>query len=779
MKKNKPIQIWPGDKRLLDGTQDIVYMGPVIYTSLFFFIIGYGGFFSLFWIVFGTHQKGLVSHLWGTIQLQLGGLFSFLQTDFYYSYVRHMLSEIEQGNIRRVMFNMSILVSWIGGLLGAVLGFKYAYVPMSQTKHHRGMRLVEDREVYEELHREFSMLESSGLLLGRYEGMNPNDPKLYNPKTRPKDLIELPEDRRRTHFIYVAGSGRGKTHTIYTHQVVPIYNHIRQGTLPYKLLIVDTPKSDYSKAFYEKHMVRIAPHEQGAKCWDIAKDLNHSLKAEAFWEGVIPDSDGDKIWGIAARQVGAGTTTTLINLAPGQWTYGMQAQLLSRNPMFLKMLLNEHYIEAKQVLDSAETTLTSVMFNLGAYTSSFIQLARIYDGYDYKREIKQATAKALKIPEYLEYIFAEMCFDEDEADMPEDLKKTMAIMFNGITREMNKNQPEWKWKEYAEFLKSKTLEDLIRIADKNVEAGLIKLEEKNMGGFIKICSTIIARHELWDEIESRGRFSVREWIINDEVKKRILVLKPSETYPTLTEPLIRGMLYYINRVILGEVKDDPKRKFQIIIDELQSNGNIDPFLGPALALYRSKGIGMTLAFQDLSQLNKLYGEEFVQFLNSNTTNIFVLGVNQGTTATSLSEMLGERTILKLHQSQSFSEGGKSTSQDWQEHQVKVMTPDEVNSKLGVKREFAEIHYLYLGGGMKNAYILRNKLVSYKSRSESKPASWITEPPPKKSYEDIQAVWRANAYKEMKKVDKTLSFIDELEEDLDNNLTDNKYKDVIN
>ena len=188
---------------------------------------------------------------------------------------------------------------------------------------------------------------------------------------------------------------------------------------------------------------------------------------------------------------------------------------------------------------------------------------------------------------------------------------------------------------------------------------------------------------------------------------------------------------------------------------------------------------MTLAFQDLSQLNKLYGEEFVQFLNSNTTNIFVLGVNQGTTANSLSEMLGERTILKLHQSQSFSEGGKSTSQDWQEHQVKVMTPDEVNSKLGVKREFAEIHYLYLGGGMKNAYILRNKLVSYKSRSESKPASWITEPPPKKIYEDIQAVWRANAYKEMKKVDKTLSFIDDLEEKMEETGKENRYKDLIN
>lgn len=763
----KPIVLWPGDKRLLDGSEDIIYLGSAISMGVLGLILGLMSFF-IYWNNFPglplpQSSASKFFHFKGGLLVLLSHISPIFQTSSYDGYLKFIASINQPGSSDLTSLALRWVLTFITTAAMSVWFFMLAYKPVSSIKQVRGKKKLEGKAAYDDLKMQWMGTKGSGLLVGRFEDYDPSKAENYT-KENLSTIIQLPENFRRTHSIYIGGTGRGKTNTIMTMVVAPIYQYIRFGWFwkglkrakgifsklmtsseevqndaeMYKLFIIDTPKGDYVNYFYAKHRILVSPETKGASCWDIANDLNHRLKAQAYWEGVIPSNDKDPIWPTSARMAATATTASLINLAPGCWNYGMQAYQLMRPAEQLKKLVEEHYPEGNQILNAAEQTLSSVMFNIGAYTSSFVELARIYDGFDIKKSICQATAKALKFPAYLDAVSQDLFLYGNDPTMPEMVRGCMGLMFKGVTRYMNKEQPDWNWKDYAEFLKKNPLPTHLMKATPFLSGEELKvLSTDFLGGWQKLCSQIVTYAEKWDKIEAAKKFSLREWLTNENPEKRILVLKPSETFPTLTEGLIRGMLFYANSVILGELKNSNTRRLQILIDELQSNGNIDPFLGPALELYRSKGCGLALAFQDLSQLEKLYGEDFVRFLTANVANIFLMGVNQGTTAEKLSEMVGKMDILKMHTSQ--SEGG--SSRNWQEHSAPVITADEINTKLGFKNGY--ISFLYLANGLNPAYILKNRQINYKERYTPALADWVTATPSSTSTElvSMEPFWR--------------------------------------
>jgi hypothetical protein len=143
--------------------------------------------------------------------------------------------------------------------------------------------------------------------------------------------------------------------------------------------------------------------------------------------------------------------------------------------------------------------------------------------------------------------------------------------------------------------------------------------------------------------------------------------------------------------------------------------------------------------QDLSQLVKIYGQEFVDFVTANTGSLFVLGIQDGFSANKFSELLGEKTIAKLHRSVSHSEGGKSTSIDEQHHQEKVMGANEFNL-LGANEATMTITYLALFARQNPAYILTAPILSYKTRAVSKPAAWIDAQHTRPALPDMDRFW---------------------------------------
>lgn len=765
MKNKEKIKVlYPGDSLPLDTTIKTKFFGSALLVGLltFFLATSIATLISLklYPVALTKTPLMMVLDYWN----MLLGMASTPLVGSGFIHYAFLFKQAVKSDSANLMAALLFAPAVLGAAAGVFMFFVF-FKPVGGVKTIRGKEKLYDKEAYANLKKEFDFLNGKDGSKGSKIVLASEDGK-FNPNTTSIDslkrgaFIEIPEEVRTKHSMVSGGTGRGKTQFIKYTQVSQIYNRILAGE-NVKAFLLDTPKGDYSSLFAEDKMFKLAPEEEGSISWDISKDLYNNLTAEAFWQGKIPANDKDPIWSNAAIAVGTGATVFLQVVAPEAWNYGMLAYLLGKSGDELEPILKTHYPEANQFLNSAEETLSSVMFNIGTYTKDFIQLGRIFDGYHTKAAIYQATAKALKHPQegYLDFITTEMEKDVDaEGDTNDESKvkahqttkeqaKFKAVMFKGLVRTLNKADSRWRWKNFAHLVNFPLEKQISLVLSK---AGLSKEEAEEIRGkttdsivanaWVRLCENVAFYAEQWDEFESQKRLSIKEWFKANNPERQILVLKPSEKFPTLTDSLIRGILTYSDSVVLGELEDSKTRKLHIIIDEFQSYGNIKTYTTKALALYRSRGCSVTLAFQDVAQLEDLYGDKWVNFLTSNMGSIFLLGTNEGTTNQRYSDLVGEATIKRLHRSVSYGANGKSISEDWQEHQVKVMTPDEFNL-LGANTGSMTINYCYIVGGLNPVYLLEAPILSYPTRSRAKEAKWVKEVHTIPQLPDLRKKWK--------------------------------------
>ncbi len=757
-KPDLPKYIWSSKDKDLDTTVKKISIPKAMLSglALFFFVYAIVFFITFSNLAFLPQPQPYVhpfGHIFGFPLLLIQHLFPIIDLDFVETY-RISVFKMFKGGYGSYVSIVYILAIGLG-LFAGIWGFIKGLVPSGGVKQVAGKVLLKGKEAYDELKREFTFLSKDGrgarLIIGADKGFNPTTQ--YIEDMKPGTYIELPEKVRRAHSMYIGGTGRGKTQLIYYREVAQIRKRLEHGE-NIQLMIADTPKGDYSKYFTNEEMVLIAPHEEGKDCgaaWDIAEDLSDALLANKFWQGKIPSSDSDPIWSNAAIAVATGATRYLQVLTGKNWNYGLLAQVLTTPGHRLDAILSQYYPEAKQILQAAHETLSSVLFNLATYTQDIVQLARIYDGYEYKRPIQQATCKLLYTESGIELIANSLRdnFDEEsivnrvladpnskqyDAEKTMKANKIMIELFTGLIRMMNlrfvdseTKKPNWSWQDMAS-----QIDDYLLAAQMMQQRMGINISQEELKYWDELVVIIRKFAQKWDEYEDVEKFSIKAWFTGrySENRKRlhkrkILILKPSETYPTLTEGLIRGMLYYTNSVILGKLKDSPTRKVHILIDEFQSYGNIQDFIKPALALYRSRGVSITVAFQDLAQMVQIYKQEFVDFMNSNIANIVILGVNDGFTANKLSDLFGQKKIRKLHRNRG---GDGKVSEDYQEHEEKVVYTNIWN-KLGANDATRSIYYLNAFAGLNPVYILKAPIINYETRYEPVEASWVDRADP--------------------------------------------------
>ncbi len=802
-KVDQPKYTWSTKDKDLDTTVKKISIPKALLSgvSLFFFvyaIVLFVGFSNN--AILPSVQPSIhpFAHILGFPLLLLQKLLPILSFDFIENYRVSVFMMMKNGHQSYVMIVYLLAIGL--GLFAGIWGFIKGLVPSGGVKQTAGKVLLKGKEAYDELKREFTFLSKDGrgarLVVGADKGFNPTTQYIGNLK--PGTFIELPEKVRRAHSMYIGGTGRGKTQLIYYREVAQLRKRLENGE-NLQLMIADTPKGDYSKYFTNEEMVLIAPHEEGKGCgaaWDIAEDLSDALLANNFWKGKIPSSDSDPIWSNAAIAVATGATRYLQVLTGKNWNYGLLAQVLTTPGHRLDAILSQYYPEAKQILQSAHETLSSVLFNLATYTQDIVQLARIYDGYEYKRPIQQATCKLLYTESGIELISNALRdnFDEEsivnrvladpnskqyDAEKTMKANKIMIEFFVGLVRMMNlrfldksTGLPNWSWEDMASQI------DDYKLATTMMQQRMnISISNEELKYWDEMVAIIRKYSAIWDKYEDVEKFSIKAWFTGrySEKNKRlhsrkVLILKPSETYPTLTEGLIRGMLYYSNSVILGKLKDSSTRKVHILIDEFQSYGNISDFIKPALSLYRSRGVSVTLAFQDLAQMVQIYKQEFVDFMNANIANIVILGVNDGFTANKLSDLFGQKKIRKLHRNRG---GDGKVSEDYQEHEEKVVYTNIWN-KLGANDATRSIHYMNAFAGLNPIYILKAPIINYETRYEPVEASWVDRSDPHINFRTglINKVIEDKKQKKDVKLDeiKTRSQIDkEIEEKIDSHL----------
>ncbi|CAD9228025.1 conserved membrane hypothetical protein [Burkholderia cenocepacia] len=856
--KQKPVLRFPGTSYLIDGPY--INVGSVIALTIlsFFFFMSFALIMSWHnfpFLPLPTNNRPALYHLVAFYEVWAGKFIPFFRGETYQQYTAWIFWLDGRDELGRLGWRW--LLSFLFGAVAAIKIAFAAWKPVTTEIQTRGRVLVEGEDAYPTLKADFAnqvRREAENKIDGQPapippafiwetdEGYIPTDPD--NDQLKPGEKVVMPDAQRRTHFFFAAGTRRGKTQLILK-RIIEFMVRILKGEI-IKVMIIDTAKADYSRYIPRQLMHMIAPQEKSGEAWAVAKDLQVKAHAEEFWKGQIPDSDKDPFWNNAARSLGVASTVTLINTSGDDWGFNNITYYLKLSPKEYEPIVRKHYPEALQIIQMGETTLGSVMGTMESFTKHILQLAEVWDGYQYKHDIRQMSVRLLQDKyETNQYLFAEgliPVFDENSALILSNMLPNMIL--RGLVRTFNEELGNeegnrWRWKHMADTLR-KPYREIVKTAFKKYTAeeksifvnpaikgtvikaafefrqrnlrfktdremtnyvdtqfpkpedrqtnlvlkavlrkfsdsydlivGIVDtfedwdnsifdflvenlsskelsrlMTENDHEKLIRAAKPIFTYYHIWDQFETQPRFSFREWLYDENPEKKFLVMKTSGQFSALTNPLVRGMLFYAKGLIDDDGFLDDKdagmiRKFYILMDEFQALGNIKEFIEGALERFASKGVTVMLAVQDLAQVVKIYGQEFVDFLMSNTGNIFFIGSNIGKTSEMISNAVGKKWFKKLHTSVTYQENGKSFSQNWQEHEGVVITPDEVNSKLGLdangypKRTFMEwllrldpkklpIRYLYIGANMPKAYLLETPVCGYKQENRPEPADW--------------------------------------------------------
>lgn len=747
----KPVIRLPGDAIPQDG-RPYINAGTALILAVLAFIIASALALLILWnnfpfIPLPPSDRPALFHVYNYYAHWVGVFFhlqfsSFKQYDFW-------IYELSQQELSHWL-GFRWFLATCGGLAGGYFAFKKSWVPILSERQVRGRVLLEGQAAFTDLKKVFDHTikntKRPGLILASDKGYNPTDPKTFEGGAK---VIRYPDDQRRTHYTILGGSRRGKG--VFNKQhVIQIYNHIRKGDL-FKIFIIDTPKGEYAQLIDKRHMIQIAPDEKFSVAHAIAKDLILVQDAQQFWKGRIPENEKDPFWSTASRGVGAGLTAFLQREAGTDWSYNNLAYWKDQAPEIIEKILNKYYPEINQVMNMGTQSLGSVMGTMAGFTMDLNDLARIWDGYDYKQDIHQMSVALLKKKFWLKWFLQiryptlidlpEIKKDQDgnEVENQEKLVATEIptnqcthFLLYGLISHFNK-QGDWKWTDLKDMLQQpwQVQTNIAKQYLQDTEFNTI--DESYIKYHLENIQSILENAEIWDEFEATEKVSIREWVLDESPKKKVFFIKPSGRFNEQTQGLVRGLLYFMTGIINDKYYTDdktdilPVRNFHIFCDEFQSLGNLKGFIGPALEMFASRGITVYLSCQDLSQLKEIYGENFLNFLQANTGNVFIMGTNQGASADMISNLIGKKTILKMHISRTQQADGSSSSISYQEHEGIGLTPDEVNSKLGtdLSMKFPVVRYLYMPGNLPNAYILSATLNGYKKRYKSEPADWMT------------------------------------------------------
>lgn len=676
-----------------------------------------------------------------------GKLLPMLQGETYRLYSAQWRWLAEHGELAGL--GIRYVLCLVAGVSGGYMFAQKGLVPVSMERQIRGKKLLTGKEAFDDLKQVFDTVIGGkdkngnepprGLVLATSKGMNPNDISTFTGKV---EVINYPDAQRRTHFVILGGSRRGKGVVNKMH-VIQIYNNIVAG-LNYKLMIIDTPKGEYSKLFKKKYFVQVATDEKYSVPHDIAKDMLLKQDMAQFAAGLVQVSEKDPFWGTSGRGIVTGIGAFLIAEAGTDWSYNNFAYFKDRPVAELIPIMQKYYPEMNQTMSMGEGPLGSIMGTVSSSCLFMNDVARIWDGYDYKIDIHQMSAALLK-KEFWLYWFLATAFpqtgfiDDDgkskEVEIPYNIC-TSGILYTHIKR-LNQTNPNWKWIDLKEKLSEPFKNQVDSCVGCVKPEQLIHIDKVYMDQFAKHILPIMQYAEIWDGYENRERFSIREWLLDENPAKKIFMLKPSGRFKSQLEGVIRGVLLYMTTLINDKYFPEDKttvsnnlfiRNLHVFCDEFQSLGNLKEFVTPALEMWASKGCVLYLSCQDISQLRDLYGENWIKFLQANTGNLIITGTNQGESADMISNALGKKTIMKTHISETQQENGKSTSRNFQQHDGElVMTPDELNSMLGPRGTGAneEIHFLYVPGNVANAYILTTPINKYTEYYQPEKPAWMS------------------------------------------------------
>ena len=260
----------------------------------------------------------------------------------------------------------------------------------------------------------------------------------------------------------------------------------------------------------------------------------------------------------------------------------------------------------------------------------------------------------------------------------------------------------WSWSHLSYLIFESDIEKLKEISNEfypPAKDSILDAESKMTGSIIvtirSFCSSIYKMSLIAKKINKK-HFSLVKYLDSENPAIKNLIIqgdkKDSELSSALASALVNLFTKHISSLQFSESKD---RYLNLFLDELPQAGKLHD-ISSAMEIGRSKGISVVLGFQDISQINQIYGKDEAQkWLALTGTKIFPK-VQGSISQKFVGDEVGEREIEWRAKTTSSSQNGDGSGASMQRASVPVILASQLETEFGPNSK--GVHALVLGLG---------------------------------------------------------------------------------
>lgn len=251
----------------------------------------------------------------------------------------------------------------------------------------------------------------------------------------------------------------------------------------------------------------------------------------------------------------------------------------------------------------------------------------------------------------------------------------------------NKYGKAWGWKDLSDQLLLRA-EGWAALMMENLPKAAALVENPESVTVNSLLSTLAAYTTVIDDLATawgngthREKISLRRWARDNYRGKRQIIVQAGPDQK-LTSAYIAAMVnVLVPNIVSPRLKDNERgRSLHFVLDEFTSIGKVD--IGPLIDKGRSKGVCVTLAVQDIAQIEAIYGQHLTKALTGMVGTHVVCRVNMGETQVKIAELFGKRRVAVANTSMSNGASGQGMNVSLHEENRSVLSPSDLEQKLG-------------------------------------------------------------------------------------------------
>lgn len=229
-------------------------------------------------------------------------------------------------------------------------------------------------------------------------------------------------------------------------------------------------------------------------------------------------------------------------------------------------------------------------------------------------------------------------------------------------------------KESIQRYKKLSLEDL-----KQILSTTSANKYANMENFADVLSTIENNISALDYLHDESNFSLENYLNNDDESDGWLWLTATDNKKSINSPIITLIFELVAEILLSGNKR--QRTIWIIADEFASLNRLEA-MQRVMQEGRKYGAAVVLGFQDIAQVQAVYGENGAQVMIGLASTFAVLRAS-GKTAEFMSSTLGNAEVIEQNFSESSSlstdKNNNSVSRSERNDKSNVVLSGEISS----------------------------------------------------------------------------------------------------